>query len=130
MAKKKEEVITQAPVIETPITQASITKESDRAVRSAEAERKALAQDFKKQKLVSVQISPLYQPYFGRVMTVTLNGTSVAVPVDGRTYKIPASFAEEVKIRIYNQDQLLMKKRRMSRVTDNFESSPGELQLF
>lgn len=121
MAKSKESEV---------ITQASIVQESDRSVKTAEQERKALARKFKKQKTVPVQISPLYQPYFGKVMTVTLNGTSIAIPVDGRTYKIPASFAEEVKIRIYNQDQLLMKKRRMSRVTDNFESSPGELQLF
>ena len=112
------------------ISQATITKESDNAVKVAERERKQLAKKFKEQKTVPVQISPLYQPYFGKVMTVTINGISIAVPVDGRTYKIPASFAEEVKVRIYNQDQLLMKKRRMSRVTDNFETSPGELQLF
>ena len=112
------------------ISEATITRASDAAVKDAELERKKLARLFKKQKTVPVQISPLYQPYFGKVMTVTINGTSVAVPCDGKTYKIPASFAEEVKIRMYNQDQLLMKKRRMSNVSKNFESSPGELQLF
>lgn len=112
------------------ITEAQATRESDLAVKDAEKERKALARQFKKQKTKSVQISPLYQPYFGKVMTVTINGASIAVPCDGRTYQVPATFAEEIKVRIYNQDQLLMKKRRMSRVTDNFEASPGELQLF
>ena len=121
MATKKEKEV---------ITPAEVTKESDLAVKTAEQERKALARQLHKQKTVGVQVSPLYQPYFGKVMTVTINGTSVAIPCDGRTYQVPATFAEEIKIRIYKQDQLLMKKRRMGRVADNFESSPGELQLF
>lgn len=123
MANKKEKEM-------EVITPAQVTRESDMAVKTAEQERKALARQFKKQKTVPVQISPLYQPYFGKVMTVTINGTSIAVPVNGKTYQVPETFAEEIKIRIYKQDQLLMKKRRMSRVSDNFEASPGELQLF
>ncbi len=123
MANKKEKEV-------EVITPAQVTKESDMAVKTAEQERKALARQFKKQETVPVQVSPLYQPYFGKVMTVTINGTSIAIPCNGKTYQVPATFAEEIKVRIYKQDQLLMKKRRMSRVTDNFEASPGELQLF
>lgn len=122
MATKKEK--------EEVVTSAEATRESDKAVKTAEQERKALARQFQRQDTVGVQVSPLYQPYFGRVMTVTINGTSIAIPCDGRTYQVPATFAEEIKVRIYKQDQLLMKKRRMSRVSDNFETSPGELQLF
>ena len=118
MAKKKEEVITKA----------SIEKDSDMAVRTAEQERKALARQFRDQEYEAVQISPLYKPYFGNVMTVTINGTSVAVPVDGKTYKVPASFAEEIAIRISNRDELLEKHRRMSRVSENFETSPGKVK--
>ena len=120
MAKKKEEVITKA----------QIENESNQAVRTAEQERKALARQLKEQEYKSVQISPLYKPYFGNVMTVTINGTSVAVPCDGKTYKVPATFAEEIACRIYRQDELLQKHQRMSRISDNFETSPGELQLF
>lgn len=123
MANKKEKEM-------EVITPAQITRESDVAVRTAEQERKFLARQFKKQDTVPVTVSPLYQPYFGKVMTVTINGTSIAIPCNGKTYKIPATFAEEVKVRIFKQDQLLMKKRRMGKVTDNFEASPGELQLF
>jgi len=122
MANKKEK--------DEVVTAAQATRESDLAVKDAEKERKALARQLKKQRTKPVQVSPLYQPYFGRVMTVTINGTSVAIPCDGKTYNVPAAFAEEIKIRIYKQDQLLMKKRRMGRVSDNFEASPGELQLF
>jgi 1-acyl-sn-glycerol-3-phosphate acyltransferase len=123
MANKKEKEME----VTTP---AQVTRESDMAVKTAEQERKALARQFMKQDTVPIQVSPLYQPYFGRVMTVTINGTSIAIPCNGKTYQVPATFAEEIKVRIYKQDQLLMKKRRMSRVTENFEASPGELQLF
>ena len=121
MAKMKENEV---------ISEAGIHKESDMAVAKGERERKALAKAFKAQKKEAVQISPLYRPYFGRVMTVTLNGISVAVPCDGKSYEIPASFAEEVRVRIYKQDRLIQKKNRLGDVQRNFESSPGELNLF
>lgn len=121
MANKKENEVK---------TVAQATRESDLAVKDAEQERKALARYFKKQETVPVSISPLYQPYFGKVMTVTINGTSVAVPVNGKTYKVPATFAEEIKVRIHRQDELMTKKQRLSNVKENFEASPGELQLF
>ena len=118
--KKKDEVISEVTIV----------KESDKAVAESERERKALAKTFKAQNKVPVQISPLYRPYFGRVMTVTLNGISVAVPCDGKTYEVPASFAEEIQVRIFRQDQLIQKKNRLGDVQRNFEASPGELNLF
>lgn len=130
--KKDKEVITEAAVNSAPavMTEAVINKESDRAVAKSERERKALAKAFKEQEKMPVQISPLYRPYFGRVMTVTINGISVAVPCDGKTYEVPASFAEEVQVRIYKQDKLIQKKNRLGDVQKNFEASPGELNLF
>lgn len=110
--------------------EASIEAESNKNVASAERERKLLAQCFKKQEPISVSIPPLYKPYFGKIMTVTIQGVSIAIPVDGRSYKIPESFAEEVKIRISNQNELFEKHNSMSDITGNFESSAGELQLF
>jgi hypothetical protein len=103
---------------------------SNRAVAEKEIERKALAKAFKTQDTAPVQVSPLYAPYFGKVMTVTINGISVAVPCDGKTYMVPASFAEEVLIRLNNQDELIQKKRKLGDVSNNFETSPGELQIF
>lgn len=125
-AKKKNNEV----VPEEVVSEAAITKESDRAVAASERERKALARAFRAQDKVPVQISPLYRPYFGRVMTVTINGISVAVPCDGKTYEVPASFAEEVQVRIYKQDRLIQKKNRLGDVQNNFEASPGELNLF
>lgn len=112
------------------VSKAAVEAESNKAVAEGEKERKQLAASFKQQETVPVSVSPLYRPYFGRVMTVTINGASIAIPVDGKTYKVPASFAEEIKIRIYRQDQLFAKKRRLSDVQNNFEASPGELHIF
>lgn len=123
MAKKSEKA-------EQVVTEAAVVAESNRAVNDGEKERKALARKFKAQPKQSVSISPLYKPYFGNIMTVTINGTSIAIPCDGRTYEVPAAFAEEIMIRISNQDDLIQKKRRLGDVTRNFEGSPGELDLF
>lgn len=127
MAKNNDAVIEQ---VEEHVTEAQVTAASNKAVAQAEKERKELAKSLKKQEYVPVQVSPLYRPYFGRVMTVTINGASIAIPCDGRTYKVPRTYAEEIKVRIYRQDQLFAKKRRLSDVTNNLEASPGELQIF
>lgn len=111
-------------------SEAAITAESNKAVAEKEQERKQLAKSFRQQDKVPVQISPLYQPYFGKVHTVTINGISVAVPCNGKTYMVPKVFAEEIKIRIFKQDQLIQKKNRLGDVSKNFENSPGELNLF
>ena len=111
-------------------TEAEVIKESDVNVAKAEAGRRKLGEVFRKEEKVPVSISPLYKPYFGKVMTVTINGISCAVPVDGKTYVVPKSFAEEVNIRKFRQDQLTEKAKKLSDVQNNFESSPGELPLF
>lgn len=112
------------------VTEAQIIKESDNNVTKAEAGRRSLGEKFRKEEKVPVSISPLYKPYFGKVMTVSINGISCAVPVDGKTYKVPKSFAEEVNVRKFRQDELMEKTRKMSDVQNNFETSPGELALF
>lgn len=111
-------------------TEADIEKATQQSVGQAEMKRRTLAAYYKGQDTVPVSISPLYKPYFGKVMTVTINGISCAVPVDGKTYKIPRTFAQEVEARKFRQDELIEKKKGMSNVQSNFETSPGELTLF
>lgn len=120
MAKKKNEAVTEA----------AINAESNKAVAEGEKDRKQLAKAMREQKLVPISVSPLYRPYFGRTMAVTINGASVYIPCDGKTYKVPKMFAEEIQVRISNQDELFAKKRRLGDVTNNIESSPGELRIF
>ena len=112
------------------VTEAAITAASNKAVAEGEKDRKQLVKSMREQELVPVSVSPLYRPYFGRTMPVTINGASVYIPCDGKTYKVPKVFADEIKVRISNQDDLFAKKRRLSDVSNNFESSPGELRIF
>ena len=111
-------------------TEAEIIKESNVNVAKAEMGRRQLGEKFRNEEKVPVSISPLYKPYFGNVMTVSINGISCAVPVDGKTYQIPKSFAEEVNIRKFKQDELMERAKKLSDVKNNFETSPGELALF
>lgn len=131
MAKKKNEAVEQVVEEKTEVvTEAAAQAESNKAVAEGEKDRKKLAKSMKEQELVPIQVSPLYRPYFGRTMAVTINGASVYIPCDGRTYKVPKVFADEIRVRISNQDELFAKKRRLSDVTNNIESSPGELRIF
>ena len=99
-------------------------------VMEAERGRRSLGKKFREEERVSVSIPPLYKPYFGKVMTVSINGISCAIPVDGKTYQVPKSFAEEAQIRMFRQNEMLEKQKALSDVQNNFETSPGELALF
>ena len=112
------------------VTEAEIVKESDKNVATAERGRRSLGVKFREEEKDSVSIPPLYKPYFGKVMTISINGISCAIPVDGKTYKVPKSFAEEARIRMFRQNEMLEKQAKMSDVKNNFETSPGELALF
>lgn len=111
-------------------TEAEIIKESDMDVTKAEMGRRTLGEKFKNEEKVPISIPPLYKPYFGRVMTVTINGISCAIPVDGKTYKVPASFAEEARVRMFRQNALFEKQTKMGDAQNNIENYPGELALF
>lgn len=91
--------------------------------------RQSAAQHYKDQEKVEVSISPLYRPYFGNVMTIIINGVYCALPVDGRTYKLPKSFANEAARRVRAIDKQNNRAERMSDVQNNHESFVGELQL-
>ncbi len=89
-----------------------------------------MAERYKKEEMVDVNISPLYRNEFSNNMPVSLNGVRVNVPVDGKTYKLPKSFAMEVRRRIYVADQKTKRLDKMADVKSNVERSPGELKLF
>lgn len=106
-----------------------MAKKKEVNLQQAEMRRKALAKEFAEQDSVPVSISPLYKPHFGNTMTVSINGIAVVIPCDGRTYKVPESFAAEALARVNKIDRILEKKNRMKDVRSNFERSPGELMI-
>lgn len=78
---------------------------------------------------VKVELAPMYQPYFGENMTVSLNGLTIYVPVDGRAYKVPKSFAAIIQGRRRMVNDQLTRRTRLANVKGNRESYAGELSL-
>lgn len=99
-------------------------------VQSIEVKRRTLAEKYRNQEKVSVQISPMYRPYFGNNMAVSINGIAIYVPCDGKVYKVPRIFAVEIMARIRKIDEMLTRKERMTNISNNVESSPGDLRFF
>lgn len=98
--------------------------------QTAKEVRLKMAEQYKQEELVDISISPLYANEFSRNMPVILNGIRIDVPVDGRTYKVPYSFALEIRNRIAAADEKFQRLNRMSAVHENIERNPGELKLF
>lgn len=87
------------------------------------------AKELKEQDQVTLSMAPMYRPYFGDVMTVSLNGLSIYFPLDGRGYKIPKAYAQIIQERRRRVDEHIMRTQRLANVTQNFERSAGELEL-
>jgi hypothetical protein len=139
MASRKD---IQADVVEQATAPAPVTESADdldfnvHARRSNQTllqkdhARKALAEVYRREPKKSVMVAPMYAPYFGKVMHVSINGCSIAVPCDGRPYDIPKTFAGEVFRRINAINDQQSKAKRYSDVNSNIEGAPGELALF
>lgn len=103
----------------------------NREIAQAAARRKELIKYYKGEKKVVTYVSPMYRPYFGNVMTVTINGISIRFPVDGSKQEIPATFADEIERRRRNIDNIERKQKRMAAVRENEDKgSIGSLSLF
>lgn len=104
---------------------------ANREIAQATARKKELIKYYKQEKQVVTYVSPMYRPYFGNVMTVTINGISIRFPVDGSKQAIPATFADEVERRRRNIDDILNKQKRMAAIKENEDKgSIGSLSLF
>ena len=99
-------------------------------VQSVEVKRRELATRYRNEKKVPVSISPMYRAYVGNAMAISINGIAVYVPCNGHLYYLPESFALEALSRIRKIDDMLTKKERMTNISGNYETSPGELKFF
>ena len=99
-------------------------------VAIAQKRQRQLADYYKGQDKVVVQISPMYKPYFGNSMEISLNGIPIYVPCDNKRYEIPKSYAMEVNGRIRRVDAQINRESRMSDVRKNFDGQMlGSLDL-
>ena len=95
----------------------------------AEKQSKEFMTEIRGEELVSLNLAPLYQPYFGEIMSVYLNGFPIFFPVNGKTYQVPKSYAAVIQERRRRVDDMIAKRRQMADVSKNFESYAGELKL-
>lgn len=99
-------------------------------VQSVEMKRRGLLKHYKAEKKVPVNISPMYAKYFGKVMTVAINGITVAIPCDGKTYQITKTHATEALSRVRKIDASIRRKTRMQDASNNLEYTPGEIKFY
>lgn len=88
-----------------------------------------LATRYKNEDKVPIAVSPLYRPYFGNVMKVSINGISIYMPIDNTTHHVPKTFADEIHSRVKAIDAIMKKQDRMANIAENLESTPGALPL-
>lgn len=136
MAANKNNIVT-APAVDlnqakNNLSYADIALINDnREMLKASARRKELIKHYKNEPQVTTYVSPMYRPYFGNVMTVTINGVSIRFPIDGTKQSIPATFADEIERRRRNIDDIINKQKRMASVSENEDKgSIGSLSLF
>ena len=108
---------------------AAMTADNNQSVNALEKKRFSLVEKYKAEKKYKVKGAPAYQAHFGSVMSIIINGVLVAVPLDGRSYEIPESFAQVFNSRIRQIDNMALQQSALADVANNIESMPGEKDL-
>ncbi|NLV87689.1 MAG: hypothetical protein GX025_10825 [Clostridiales bacterium] len=117
------------PKINAEVTKAEADSLARKSAAKATKEQKETHAKILKQRQVEVSLAPMYQPWFGRVMTVSLNGSTIFLPVDGRGYKVPEAFAALIHERRRAVDDQVTRSKVIGNVQENRETAPGELEL-
>lgn len=103
----------------------SLNSNLNSEVQHLENKKRTLREQYLAQKKVVVQGSPMYAPYFGQNMPISLNGIAVYVPLNGQQYEIPESFAAIFQERISRIDEQIRIRKAMSEVQSNIEPYAG-----
>ena len=108
---------------------AAMTADNNQNVNALEKKRLSLVEKYKDEKKYKVKGAPAYQAHFGSVMSIIINGVLITVPLDGRSYEIPESFAQVFNSRIRQIDNMALQQSALADVANNIESMPGEKDL-
>jgi len=112
-------------------TSDAVERAATREMLSATNKRRELAKYYRNEEKVDMYLSPTYQPYFGKVMRVTINGVSIYFPVNGSTHSVPKTFADEITARRLKIDEIITKQAKMADIPVNMDTAtPGDTQLF
>lgn len=71
---------------------------------------------------VRFRIDETYSDYLGSALTVTLNGSTIKVPVDGKTYYIEPVYIPIINERLKN----VVEQRRRNKNTASFSDGEGD----
>lgn len=85
------------------------------------------------EKKVPVSVAPQYAAEFSNNMRVTINGISIFVPINGKTYMVPETFAAEVQRRVAKVNVKLNRFKKKNGMTNDViieEKSIGEIKLY
>ena len=98
-----------------------------------QARQSAFLEKVRKEPKVAISVAPQYAAEFSNNMRVVINGVSIFIPIDGREYMVPKTFAAEIKRRIEKVNQKLNRLRRKGssdKVSLIEEKAIGEVKLF
>ena len=121
----------QAVKPERPATETAVENRpsTSRVTGNVDLMTQRLYEHYKSEERVEIMIAPMYAPYFGNKMTVSINGISIVVPCDGKKVSVPATFASEINRRIYEVNRRVEREKGMAEKAV-YEDSPGEARLF
>lgn len=115
--------------LEVAVTQ----KRATLSMNDLQVRQTAFLEKVRNEPRVAISVAPQYASEFSKNMRVVINGVSIFIPIDGREYMVPETFAAEIKRRIYKVNQKINRLRRKG-TTENFnlieEKSIGEVKLF
>lgn len=85
------------------------------------------------EKRVPVSVAPQYAAEFSNNMRVTINGISIFIPINGKIYMVPETFASEIHRRVAKVNAKLNRFKKKNGMTNDViieEKSIGEIKLY
>lgn len=126
IVKQNEEVSMEA------LSSAVQQKRSTMDLAALQIKQTKFLEAVRKEPKVSINVAPQYAAEFSNNMRVTINGISIFIPIDGRDYLVPQSFADEIKRRVHKVNQKLNRFKRKGNANNVVlfeEKSIGEIKL-
>lgn len=103
--------------------------ESDNKLRGLMQKHKELYMRYKNEPKKPVTLQPAYAARLGSRARIAVNGIAVYIPCNGETYNINETHANEAMAKVRKINKLELKQQQLSKISRNFESTPGELKF-
>lgn len=109
------------------LSQRDLDRNMSQRLIAAQNRRLAVVKKYQNEPQREVIIAPSYAKYWGKVMTVTINGAQIAVPCNGKPIKVPETYACEIDRRRQEADRIEQLSMNLADVQHNQDhaDSPG-----